>query len=209
MDSSAVRTLRRDEVQPASDVLARALHEDPFFRAIEPEATKRRAVLHRQMAGAIRYSLRNGLVEVTPNLSGVAVWLPPGQTRVTLRTMLAAGPVTVWEMMSLSPAAMRRAMPFRKPMEDLHHRSASGPHWYLWILGIDPRHQRQGLGTTLMQHRLSEIGRQPVYLETARRTNITYYERFGFEAAGIAKIPEMGVTFWGMLCPTRERAPTG
>ncbi len=201
----AVRNLRRSELHDAAEALTRALYDDPFFRAIEPDSTGRRSVLQRQMCGALRYSLKHGLVETTPELEAVAVWLPPGNTQVTVRTMVRAGPLTTWEMMALPPKAMRRAASFRQPLDRLQQRSAPDPHWFLWILGVDPRYQRQGLGTKLVRHRLGEIGETPVYLETAQRLNLPFYERLGFEVADIAKIPERLVTFWGMISPARER----
>ena len=207
--SAMVRALNRHDLPAATEVLAKALQEDPFFRAIEPDATERRPVLRRQMAGALRYAFHHGLVEATPNLGGVAVWLPPGHTHVTLSSMLTAGPRTLGSMMALPPAAIRRAMPFRKPIDDLHRRSVPDPHWYLWILGVDPRHQRQGLGTTLVRHRLTEVDSTAAYVETAKRSTVDYYARFGFEGTGIVKIPEMRVTIWGMLLPAHQRTSSG
>ena len=206
MTAMTFRSLTRADVRPAAEVLGRALHQDPFFKAIAPGEKERRPILIRQMAGAIRYSLHHGLVEACPNLEAVAVWLPPGRTHVDLGRMTQAGPAALWDMMSMPPKAMRRAMPFRKPMDDLHRRVAPGPHWYLWILGVDPRYQRQGLGTRLVHHRFADIDGSAIYLETARRVNVSYYERLGFEAVDLAKIPEMGVTFWGMLRPTQPEA---
>ena len=55
-------------------------------------------------------------------------------------------------------------------------------HWYLVVAGVRPEAQRQGLGSRLMRQELATADSDgiPVYLETANRANVAYYERFGF-----------------------------
>ncbi|MFJ8910464.1 ribosomal protein S18-alanine N-acetyltransferase [Amycolatopsis sp. NPDC102389] len=58
-------------------------------------------------------------------------------------------------------------------------------------IGVDPGHQRQGIGTTLLKAllgRADELG-APVFLEvrTDNDAAITLYERHGFERVGLRK----------------------
>jgi ribosomal protein S18 acetylase RimI-like enzyme len=57
------------------------------------------------------------------------------------------------------------------------------PHWYLPMIGVDPKAQGQGLGGELMRHALARCDREKAlaYLETANPRNIPLYRRFGFE----------------------------
>lgn len=66
-------------------------------------------------------------------------------------------------------------------MDQSHPEEA---HWYLPMIGVDPRAQGRGLGGALMRHAVARCDRDraPAYLETANPRNIPLYERFGFEA---------------------------
>ena len=56
-------------------------------------------------------------------------------------------------------------------------------HWYLGILGVDPRHQGEGLGARLIDHTLDRLDREglPAYLETDKESNLAWYARRRFE----------------------------
>jgi GNAT superfamily N-acetyltransferase len=66
-------------------------------------------------------------------------------------------------------------------MDQSHPKEA---HWYLAMIGVDPKAQGKGLGTELMRYALTHCDQDEVlaYLETANPRNIPLYERFGFEA---------------------------
>jgi GNAT superfamily N-acetyltransferase len=57
------------------------------------------------------------------------------------------------------------------------------PHWNLETLGIRHDAQGRGIGTRLMAPGLARADQAglPCYLTTAKRENLAFYERFGFE----------------------------
>jgi ribosomal protein S18 acetylase RimI-like enzyme len=59
-------------------------------------------------------------------------------------------------------------------------------HWYLAVLGVDPRKQRAGIGSALVAALLrdADADHQAIYLETDRTENLAFYARFGFERIG-------------------------
>ena len=94
--------------------------------------------------------------------------------------------------------AFRRVTDCEDYTAGVHKRNMPNPHYYLWILAVDPAHQRRGIGKSLMTHGL-EMARQtgkPVYLETHDPNNIPYYERLGFDVIGEETIPKHNVRFW-------------
>lgn len=62
----------------------------------------------------------------------------------------------------------------------------SEPHWYLPLIGVDPRFQGRGYGTLLMKEGLAacDSHRQLAYLEATSPVNRSLYERLGFRVLG-------------------------
>jgi ribosomal protein S18 acetylase RimI-like enzyme len=79
------------------------------------------------------------------------------------------------------------------------------PHYYLGVIGIDPKLHGRGFGAQLLgafcdlsaRDRLSD----GVYLETAQASNVGFYERAGFVETGRGSIG--GATLWCMYLPQR------
>jgi ribosomal protein S18 acetylase RimI-like enzyme len=67
-------------------------------------------------------------------------------------------------------------------MEPLHEQWVPEPHYYLFVLGVDPSRQRHGLGSQLLEPGLSLCDREGkrAYLETTREENLEFYARHGF-----------------------------
>jgi ribosomal protein S18 acetylase RimI-like enzyme len=56
------------------------------------------------------------------------------------------------------------------------------PHWYLFVLGVEPEWQGRGVGSALLARfyeKASASGR-PAYLETDLHSSVRLYERHGF-----------------------------
>ena len=55
-------------------------------------------------------------------------------------------------------------------------------HYYLYLLGVHPDHQSQGLGSALLRTVLERCDREqmPAYLEASNPRNISLYGRHGF-----------------------------
>ena len=56
-------------------------------------------------------------------------------------------------------------------------------HWYLPMIGVDPRYQGLGLGTLLMETACRHFDKAslPAFLESSNPGNVPLYQRFGFE----------------------------
>lgn len=112
----------------------------------------------------------------TDDLSGVALWLPPGYESDEERIMGLF-------QATLSPERFESAVQVLGAMDDYHPKT---PCWYLNMIAVDPARQGQGLGSVLMKAALQRCDEEgiPAYLESSNPRNISLYERHGFEALG-------------------------
>jgi GNAT superfamily N-acetyltransferase len=81
----------------------------------------------------------------------------------------------------------------------IEERHPKAPHWYLSVLGTEPGHQGEGLGSTVLQPVLDECDRLeiPAYLETGTERNVGFYARHGFRVMERIELPD-GPPMWLM-----------
>lgn len=110
------------------------------------------------------------------DFAGVALWLPPG----VHPDDEALGAI----VQSSVPKELRpEVLAVFERMASYH---PSEPHWFLALIGVDPRCRGQGYGSMLLRHTLAQCDRDrvPAYLESSNPANIPLYERHGFVALG-------------------------
>jgi GNAT superfamily N-acetyltransferase len=103
----------------------------------------------------------------------------------------------------------RRLLAYEAVGQELHHRHALRPHWYLWAIGVVPSRQGEGLAAKLMAPILARADQANVdcYLETQYSKNVRIYERQGFAVAEMRELPGRPYPVWGML--RRPKASRG
>lgn len=81
------------------------------------------------------------------------------------------------------------------------------PHYYLGVIGVDPALHGQGLGAQLLKSFCDLSAADPlssgVYLETAKESNVRFYERAGFVETGRGRLGND--TLWCMYLPHGPR----
>jgi ribosomal protein S18 acetylase RimI-like enzyme len=78
-------------------------------------------------------------------------------------------------------------------------RDPSVPHWHLGPVAVERHLQSQGIGSALLNDfcRRVDAARSTAYLETDKRQNVGFYERFGFRV--VDEIDVLDVPNWFML----------
>lgn len=152
------------------------------------------------------YALMFGDGYTTPERDGVAMWLLPGKTKMTLGRMFRAGMLSA--PFRLGFAAFGRFMGFTQLTDKLHKNSAPMPHYYLFMLGVCPASQGKGIGGLLLADMLRRVDHEGMsaYLETQNERNVGFYQKFGFEVAAEEPFPKLdGLRNWGMLRGNADR----
>jgi ribosomal protein S18 acetylase RimI-like enzyme len=187
-----VRLARAGDTRPLSLVLARAFRDDPVHRWILPGEFDWALASDAFFAMVMRDLLRHDAVFTSERCSGAALWIPPYPQPATWGARLAMA--ARWYA-----AIGRRTSQVGVQLARIERAHPIEPHWYLAVLGIDPRHQRRGLGSALIGPILArcDADRVPAYLESSKRSNVPFYERHGFHVLGELAIAG-GPVIWRM-----------
>jgi GNAT superfamily N-acetyltransferase len=195
--SPRTRPARKDDLGALARTLARAFHDDPVMIWLLPDEKARIAQLRRLFTTMTRHHhLGLGGVEVAcdgPGIGAAALWDPPDHWQETR-----------WGQLAMTPTFIRvfgpRSMRGRAVQELMKRVHPEEPHWYLAVIGSDPSVRGQGYGQVLMRSRLDRCDAEycPAYLESTKRENVPYYERFGFTVTREIVLPDGGPTMWAM-----------
>jgi ribosomal protein S18 acetylase RimI-like enzyme len=197
--------LEFDRVGQVAGLLVRAFARDPLWVAVFPAASRRARGTRALFGYMTRYGALRGEVQVDADPArGAAVWLPGTEHGADLLTGLRCGalglPFAVgWAGLGKLAAAMDTVAAMRA-------RHCPRPYRYLAVLGVDPDHQRCGVGSGLVRPMLerSDAEGLDVWLETETEGNVGFYERLGFDVKDEAVLPRLDVRLWGMLCSATD-----
>ncbi|MGC0363310.1 ribosomal protein S18 acetylase RimI-like enzyme [Rhodococcus sp. 27YEA15] len=193
-----VRPAARSDIAPLSAVLADAFDDDPVMTWMLPDPSTRIARLKRLFAAETRYHhLAGGGAEVAAaedgTIGGAALWDPPGRWQQSRASALISLPA----MARAFGRNLVRAGQTQSMMEDAHPRTR---HWYLGTIGTSSTARGGGYGAALLNSRLDRCDHERIdaYLESSKESNISYYNRFGFDVTREIVIPAGGPTLYAM-----------
>jgi ribosomal protein S18 acetylase RimI-like enzyme len=192
--------LSKEQVGQASGMLVEAFFNDAKLTHVLPDENARREQGRHLFAFHLRYGLNYGRVCATsPNLEGVAVWLPSNRSEVTLWRAMRSGGMALQKQ--LSKDAMKRLLSFADEVDVYHKKHLPGSHCYLFFIGVDPRFQGSGYGGKLIQPMLDWMDRKRMdcYLNTQNEKKIGLYEHFGFTVIEQVRLPGSGILHTGMI----------
>jgi ribosomal protein S18 acetylase RimI-like enzyme len=176
MTEDEVRIGTEGDRKPLVETITLGFAADPMARWTLPTAALYLAVMPELIDafGARAFAL--GSAYCTDDLSGVALWLPPGAEPDNDR--LAALIATH------APAAVQADAD--RVFEQMASYHPHDPHWYLPIIAVDPACQGRGIGGALLKRALErcDADHLPAYLESSNPRNIALYRRHGFEILG-------------------------
>ena len=172
--------LTTSDIKPAGDMLARAFYDDPQSVLFFPNGEERLKKLAPTFRFVVRYGLQNGEVYApSPNLEGIAAWIPSDRHRTLIRILRAGG---LASLLGVGWETARKQLPIEAHIHEILERDAPLPHWFLDPLGVDPAHQGQGHASTLIRAMISRVDAEqtPIYLYTSLEQNVQMYRHFGF-----------------------------
>ena len=192
--------LQNSQIKPAAEMLARAFQDDPLSGYFFPDASERKNKLPYIFEFLIRYGVLYGEVyAISPNLEGVAVWLPSEKADMTLWRMIWSG--GLFMLLKLGIKSILRQMSATDYMFSIRKRYVPFRYWFLQSIGVDPVFQGKGYAGTLLKAMFARTDKEhlPCYLTTENEKNVPFYQHYAFKVVEKVIIPGTEVITWAML----------
>ena len=158
-----IRTADQGDRELVVRLLDEAFQDDPVSGWVFPGEEYRRTTHHRLMAAFTDIVLAEGRIDVTEDGSACALWLsiPAGEHSADDGADEGDDAVRLRE--TVDPAN-ERVEQIARLLAESH--PADRAHEYLWMIGVRPGRQGEGLGTVLVRHVLDHCDREglPAYL---------------------------------------------
>ncbi|MFD2768013.1 GNAT family N-acetyltransferase [Micromonospora eburnea] len=194
----AIRRATPPDAAALVRVLVDAFFDGPVADWLIPGLAERRVVYHRYFRLMLDHGLRQGRVDTTTDLTGVAIWY-------RREDVIPAGPDLHDE---LEKACGEYAPKFLllDALFAAHHPRV--PHDYLAYLAVDPAAQGRGVGSALLNHahRTLDARNEPAYLEASNEHNRRLYLRHGYQSGPPVQASTGAPPIWPMW---REAADGG
>jgi len=187
--------MQKKDLKNAVTVLANAFSEDSMWKKIFNDEDKN-LILTEVM---VRFCLKYGNVLATSdNLEGVMAIAPHDKEMTTLRVILSG---SFFLSMKISKEAKNMQV-LSNAVEEAKKSLNLGLYIHLLIMGVSEEFQGKGFGGKLLRALIekAETERTPIYLETQKEDNITFYEKYGFSVKKKIILPEpLNLPMWLML----------
>jgi ribosomal protein S18 acetylase RimI-like enzyme len=195
----SVRRARAEDFAPLAAMLARAFYDDPVTAWFYPDDARRMKHARRFFGIRLRQLAEQELIYTTPELSGAALWTRPGRWREDLRQSLM--------LLPMLPVLLPRIVRSTAAVREIERRHPPAPHYYLSVLGTEPKQQGGGIGSALLGPVLQrcDFDAMGAYLECSKEGNVEFYAGHGFTVTERIELPE-GPPLWLMWREPRRGA---
>lgn len=159
------------------DILTNSFADNKSVNYIIKQDSRRMERIRNLMDYSFEVCYMFGDVFLSDNRKGCALIVKPEKKKTTLKSILLD---TNLILKSTGLSNVKKAMDREGKIKKLQPQK---PTYYLWFIGVDPKEQNKGTGSTLLREviKQGELKNRPVTLETSTLKNIPWYEKFGFK----------------------------
>lgn len=200
-----IRRATATDASRALEALDAAMTDDPFVEwLVRPGRGHVRARRRYLEIMLTRIALVRGVVHVAEDddgrMLGVALWAPPHTFALTVAETLRILP------MMIDVVGFSRMGRVSRVLDAIEADRPPEPRWLLTLVGVQEEARQRGIGTALLAPVLSRCDEDGsrIALETARESNLRFYERLGFEVTAHRALEADGPTSWTLVREPRE-----
>ncbi|MDN5214467.1 GNAT family N-acetyltransferase [Fulvivirgaceae bacterium BMA12] len=159
-------------------LITRSFDKNKSVNYVVKQDKKRIRRIERLAEYAFRVCYAFGEVWMSEDKNACALFLFSEKKRLTLNAIwwdlkLAFGTIGISRV---SKVLTREGKVKKQHPQNTHY-------CYLWFIGVDPNHQKKGLGSQLLRQLIDKCRQwqRPIYLETSVSSNLKWYKSLGFE----------------------------
>ena len=175
--------IKKEYIKKAAETLTLSFKDDPIFKYIFKSSEKYHKIAPWMFATWVRWTILYGKGWMIEDGSAVVLMRVPGKAHMSLWSMIRAGMLPT--PIKLGAGTFKRFYFEIVAMLDKKHAEimADIPHWYGWMIGVNPNKQHRGIGLQLMSHcfSIADEMKLPIYLETSVEKNVSLYNYKDFE----------------------------
>src|SRR5687767_3412602 len=156
-------TAQHHDKQLVVDILTRSFQDNKSVNYIIKQDSKKEERLMKLMEYSFDVCYLFGDVFLSDDKKGCALILLPEKKKTNLKSMLLDLKLILG---ATGLSNVKKAMDRESKIKKLH---PPDPMYYLWFIGVDPKVQNKGTGTTLLKDviKQAEAKNRSVYLETS------------------------------------------
>jgi ribosomal protein S18 acetylase RimI-like enzyme len=175
-----VRTATDGELDRVVGPIVMAFAADPVLRFFFPDPHGYLDAFPQLVRAIARPAFEHGSAQCVESFAAGALWLPPG-----VEPDIAS--IGALFERAIEPERLQTVFGVIQEKAKYH---PDEPHWYLHMIGVDPRQQGRGYGSALIRHALERIDADHLaaYLESSNPANVPLYERHGFEVVATVEV---------------------
>jgi ribosomal protein S18 acetylase RimI-like enzyme len=163
------------------EVLVATFFDDPLYVWLYSDESRRADALRTNFDLILGLGYERGVVDVVDQI-GVAVWTERGVS-------LLDDPAPFVDLLQRwAPGRVESALAGMEACAKYEPAEAMVLH----LIGVHPEHRSRGVGSELLRPRLDElqVSKTVGHLQSSNPTNVSFYERLGFEVDGVVPIPD-------------------
>lgn len=198
-----VYEVQKNDTKKACETFMEAFADDPLWNRVFGDDPDKNKSLEGFFTIPVLYGIKYGRVFAsTPDLEGVAVWLPGEKSYMGFTGLLKSGALSAGA--KIGKSSMKNLSVLSKQLEPDRKRIMKGKKFiYLMIIGVRPENQGMGYGKNLLEKIKKECDdtKSYLYLETETKENVGYYEKHGFYVEQMINVKGLDIPMWEMVRP--------
>jgi ribosomal protein S18 acetylase RimI-like enzyme len=200
--ASSCKLLIPADIETAADVISQAFMNDPLCTFMLPSSKGRLKALRIFFRIYAEINIRNKRgYGVGEPMDGVAFWKSPSQNEVSISVKSLS--IFLPLLFTAYPFGYFRARAILRKIDEMHHKYADAPHYYLDNIGVLESARGRGAASKLIRPFLARADEEKVisYTDTTTLLNVSLYSHFGFKCMEEYTVPRTGVTVWALKRP--------